>query len=112
MFFFSKNNASIGLEYLQNPEYWEKGCLLGRGSFGEVYLYTNKKTTLSIAVKRVGFDSSDTNVRSFLKALENEVNLLKKLSHKHIVRYLGHTKSNEEDFTTSVCLEFVSGGSL
>ena len=77
------------MEYLHNPLFWKKGTLLGRGSFGEVRLYTHIKTELNVAVKQVTFDPSDKNASTDMKALKNEINHLVKLSHAQIVTYLG-----------------------
>ncbi len=44
-----------------------------------------------------------------IKALELEINLLRSLNHKNIIKYLGSYKDEEN---LNIFLEYVSGGSL
>ena len=99
------------MKYLHNPEFWIKGSLLGRGSFGEVRLYTHIKTQFNIAVKQVTFDPNDNNSTSHMAAVTNEIKHLTKFSHDRIVTFLGSLADKEESLL-SVCLEFMAGGSL
>ncbi|XP_037430899.1 mitogen-activated protein kinase kinase kinase ANP1-like [Triticum dicoccoides] len=50
-----------------------------------------------------------TTAKAHIRELEEEVKLLKNLSHPNIVRYLGTVR--EED-TLNILLEFVPGGSI
>ncbi|XP_047315771.1 mitogen-activated protein kinase kinase kinase 3-like [Impatiens glandulifera] len=88
---------------------WKKGRLLGRGTFGQVYLGFNSGSGQMCAIKEVKFFSDDNTSKECLKQLNQEINLLNKLSHPNIVQYYG---SEMGDATLSVYLEYVSGGSI
>ncbi|XP_059432018.1 mitogen-activated protein kinase kinase kinase 3 [Corylus avellana] len=88
---------------------WKKGRLLGRGTFGHVYLGFNSGSGQMCAIKEVRVASDDQTSRECLKQLNQEINLLSQLSHPNIVRYYGSELGEE---TLSVYLEYVSGGSI
>ncbi|KAM3378175.1 mitogen-activated protein kinase kinase kinase ANP1 [Capsicum galapagoense] len=94
------------------PIRWRKGEMIGCGAFGQVYMGMNLDSGELLAVKQVMIASnraSKEKAQSHVKELEEEVKLLKNLSHPHIVRYLGIVR--EED-TLNILLEFVPGGSI
>ncbi|XP_062199973.1 mitogen-activated protein kinase kinase kinase NPK1-like isoform X2 [Phragmites australis] len=94
------------------PIRWRKGELIGCGAFGQVYLGMNLDSGELLAVKQVLIGSSNATrekAQAHIKELEEEVKLLKNLSHLNIVRYLGTVR--EED-TLNILLEFVPGGSI
>ena len=99
------------MEHLLNPSYWKKGALLGRGAFSDVYLFTHIRTQHNVAVKQVKLDPCDKNVRKDMRALTNEINQLKMLSHDRIVSYFGSHEDNQ-NFIMYVCLEYMLNGSL
>ncbi|KAH0992744.1 hypothetical protein GBA52_004227 [Prunus armeniaca] len=80
------------------PIRWRKGELIGSGAFGRVYMGMNLDSGELIAVKQ-----------AHIRELEEEVKLLKNLSHPNIVRYLGTAR---EDDSLNILLEFVPGGSI
>ncbi|XP_062096542.1 mitogen-activated protein kinase kinase kinase 3 [Humulus lupulus] len=88
---------------------WKKGKLLGRGSFGHVYIGFNSEGGQMCAIKEVRLVSDDHTSKESLKQLHQEINLLSQLSHQNIVRYYG---SELVDDALSVYLEYVSGGSI
>ncbi|KAE9618964.1 hypothetical protein Lal_00046993 [Lupinus albus] len=91
---------------------WRKGQLIGCGAFGQVYMGMNLDSGELLAVKQVliaANSASKEKAQAHIKELEEEVKLLKDLSHPNIVRYLGTVR--EED-TINIFLEFVSGGSI
>ncbi|XP_011022952.1 PREDICTED: mitogen-activated protein kinase kinase kinase YODA-like [Populus euphratica] len=88
---------------------WKKGKLLGRGTFGHVYLGFNSRSGQMCAIKEVKVISDDSTSKECLKQLKQEIDLLSQLSHSNIVRYYGSELSEE---TLSVYLEYVSGGSI
>lgn len=88
---------------------WKKGKLLGRGTFGHVYLGFNSDSGQMCAIKEVKVISDDSNSKESLKQLSQEITLLSQLSHTNIVQY--HGSELDED-TLSVYLEYVSGGSI
>ncbi|KAI5958770.1 BCK1 [Candida margitis] len=86
---------------------WIKGELIGRGSFGDVYLGLNVTTGEMLAVKQV-VRSNKLDLEG-ISALHKEVETMKDLDHKHIVQYLGYER---KDKTYSLFLEYVAGGSI
>ncbi|KAL2521295.1 mitogen-activated protein kinase kinase kinase 3 [Forsythia ovata] len=86
-----------------------KGRLLGRGTFGHVYLGFNCENGQMCAIKEVRVVSDDQSSKECLKQLNQEITLLSQLSHVNIVQYYGSDLSEE---TLSVYLEYVSGGSI
>ncbi|MBA0561965.1 hypothetical protein Golob_007059 [Gossypium lobatum] len=88
---------------------WRRGRLLGRGTFGHVYLGFNSESGQMCAIKEVRLVSDDQTSKESLKQLNQEINLLSQLSHPNIVRYYGSELGEE---TLSVYLEYVSGGSI
>lgn len=107
-------------EYLENPSWdnirYMKGALIGKGSFGSVYLALHAVTGELMAVKQVEIpaeDSGDTTAiekkKNMLAALKHEIGLLRELKHPNIVQYLG---SNSDDSHLNIFLEYVPGGSV
>nr|XP_043625031.1 mitogen-activated protein kinase kinase kinase NPK1-like [Erigeron canadensis] len=91
---------------------WRKGELIGCGAFGRVYMGMNLDSGELLAVKQVSVvvnTASKDKTQTHIRELEEEVKLLKNLSHPNIVRYLGTAR--EED-SLNIFLEFVPGGSI
>ncbi|KAL2922541.1 Mitogen-activated protein kinase kinase kinase NPK1 [Bienertia sinuspersici] len=91
---------------------WRKGELIGCGAFGRVYMGMNLDSGELLAVKQVLIASSGASrekTQAHIRELEEEVKLLKNLSHTNIVRYLGTAR---EDEALNILLEFVPGGSI
>lgn len=91
---------------------WMKGEMIGKGSFGAVYLCLNLTTGEMMAVKQVEvpkYSSHDQNIIDMVEALKSEVNTLKDLDHLNIVQYLGFEERNH---IYSLFLEYVAGGSV
>ncbi|GJU77439.1 protein kinase, ATP binding site-containing protein, partial [Tanacetum coccineum] len=97
----------------QNVIRWRKGELIGCGAFGHVYMGMNLDTGELLAVKQVSIAAANTaskeKAQVHIRELEEEVKLLKNLSHSNIVRYLGTVREEE---TLNILLEFVPGGSI
>ncbi|KZT05856.1 Pkinase-domain-containing protein [Laetiporus sulphureus 93-53] len=93
---------------------WVRGQLIGKGTYGKVYLALNATTGDMIAVKQVEMprtasDKSDTRQISVVEALKLESETLKDLDHPNIVQYLGF---EETPTFLSIFLEYVPGGSI
>ncbi|KAG9449591.1 hypothetical protein H6P81_009556 [Aristolochia fimbriata] len=91
---------------------WRKGELIGCGAYGRVYMGMNLDSGELLAVKQVSIaanSASKERTQAHIRDLEEEVKLLKNLSHPNIVRYLGTAR---EDETLNILLEFVPGGSI
>ncbi|KAI4343221.1 hypothetical protein MLD38_027750 [Melastoma candidum] len=69
----------------------------------------NNQTTTSHQVPIAANSASKEKAQTHIKELEEEVKLLKNLSHPNIVRYLG---TGREEESLNIFLEFVSGGSI
>ncbi|KAI5123627.1 hypothetical protein M0805_003441 [Coniferiporia weirii] len=101
----------------QNPKpifKWVRGELIGKGTYGRVYLALNATTGEMIAVKQVEIprtdaDRDDKRQVSVVEALKLESDTLKDLDHPNIVQYLGFEQT--PDFL-SIFLEYVPGGSV
>ncbi|XP_022744170.1 mitogen-activated protein kinase kinase kinase ANP1-like isoform X2 [Durio zibethinus] len=94
------------------PIRWRKGELIGSGAFGRVYMGMNLDSGELLAVKEVliaANSASKEKAQAHVRELEEEVKLLKNLSHPNIVRYLGTVREEE---TLNILLEFVPGGSI
>ncbi|XP_004148657.1 mitogen-activated protein kinase kinase kinase 3 [Cucumis sativus] len=96
------NNAAVQSK-------WKKGRLLGRGTFGHVYLGFNSVSGQMCAIKEVRVISDDSTSKECLKQLNQEITVLSQLSHPNIVRYYGSEMGEE---SLSVYLEYISGGSI
>ncbi|KAK4702319.1 hypothetical protein P7C70_g3901, partial [Phenoliferia sp. Uapishka_3] len=93
---------------------WIKGELIGRGSYGKVYIAFNVTAGEAIAVKQVELpktasDKEDARQQGMVASLKAEIELLKDLSHDNIVEYLGMEETPEH---LSIFLEYVPGGSV
>eukprot|EP01080_Neovahlkampfia_damariscottae_P005215 gene5215-8827_t len=89
---------------------WQKGGLLGSGSSGEVYMALNVDTGEPMAVKMIPISTDSPEGKENVKSIAKEINLMKKLNHENIVRYLG--SDIQDSKTLCIFLEFVPGGSL
>lgn len=94
---------------------WIKGELIGRGSFGKVYLGFNATTGEMMAVKQVKApiraksETTNPEADDSMKALYAEVENMKDLDHLNIVQYLGFERL---DRVSNLFLEYVPGGSV
>lgn len=86
---------------------FEVGTQLGVGGMGIVYLATYLKTGQQCALKVLtpGMSAAPDLVRRF----EREMEILKKLRHKHIVRYFGGGRSGSQHY---YAMELIDGGTL
>jgi mitogen-activated protein kinase kinase kinase len=93
---------------------WMRGQLIGKGTFGRVYLGMNTTTGELLAVKQVevnhkGPNTDPSKIREMVKALDLEIDTMQHLDHVNIVQYLGCEK---KEFSISIFLEYISGGSV
>ncbi|KAF0980275.1 hypothetical protein FDP41_013489 [Naegleria fowleri] len=82
------------------------GETLGRGGFGVVYKAYNMDTGEFVAVKRITVKKCS---KEQIETIHTEINLLKKLKHNRIVRYIDHIPSKSKLY---IVIEFVETGSL
>lgn len=108
------NAASLErIEVRAQPISWQRGQLLGAGSFGRVFFGLNMDTGELMAVKQINYTPGQPTdaTRQAAQALLVEVRCLQSLSHPNIVRYLGVERDDIEG-VISIMLEFCAGGSI
>ena len=93
---------------------WVKGELIGKGTFGRVYLGMNTTTGELLAVKQVEVNpraagQDKEKMREMVKALDQEIDTMQHLDHINIVQYLG---CERKEYSISIFLEYISGGSV
>ena len=89
-------------------EKFQLGAVLGKGSFGEVRRCLNKQTGLECALKIVQ-KSHIGQHRVLVELMEQELEVLQKTDHPHIVRVM---ELLEDDVNFYIVSELVSGGEL
>ena len=90
---------------------WQKGALIGQGSYGQVFECLNLDTGETHVVKEVRLVGDFTQIQREISSLKREILTLKALSHPHIVRYI-HADVTPDQKTVQIFMEYVSGGSL
>ncbi|CAJ1973360.1 unnamed protein product [Sphenostylis stenocarpa] len=88
---------------------WQKGKLIGRGSYGSVYHATNLETGASCAMKEVEMFPDDPKSADSIKQLEQEIRILHQLHHPNIVQYYGSELDGDRLY---IYMEYVHPGSL
>ncbi|KAJ2451787.1 mitogen-activated protein kinase kinase kinase [Coemansia sp. RSA 2336] len=96
---------------------WIRGKLIGRGSFGHVYVGINAGTGEVIAVKQIRLPTElraaaaagDGKLADAVQMMQTEVELLRDLDHEHIVQLLGVEVTPG---LMSMFLEYVPGGTV
>ncbi|XP_022741131.1 mitogen-activated protein kinase kinase kinase 5-like isoform X2 [Durio zibethinus] len=88
---------------------WQKGKLIGRGTFGSVYVASNRETGALCAMKEVEIFPDDPKSAECIKQLEQEIKVLSQLKHPNIVQYYG-SEIVEDKFY--IYLEYVHPGSI
>jgi serine/threonine protein kinase len=86
---------------------WKKGELIGKGSFGKVYMAMNSATGELIAVKQVKLSTSEEQEQAI--AIQNEIALMENLRHPNIVSLLGTQRNGNK---LNILMEYVPGKSL
>ena len=80
--------------------------LLGKGSYGEVYLSLNQNAKKLFATKKVKRKKTDDEMTKYFK---NEINILRILNHPNIVK-LEEIKMDENNYY--IVMEYINGGEL
>ena len=110
---------------------WVRGELIGKGTYGKVYVALNATTGEMIAVKQVEIprtenDRNDSRQVTVVEALKLESETLKDLDHQNVVQYLGFEETPRylsmlviAPYTIGIpltephsFLEYVPGGSI
>jgi mitogen-activated protein kinase kinase kinase len=105
---------NLNLPKRQTTFRWFKGQLIGKGTYGRVYLGMNATTGEFLAVKEVEVNPTaakgDKNkMREMVAALDQEIDTMQHLDHVNIVQYLG---CERKETSISIFLEYISGGSI
>ncbi|XP_057973343.1 mitogen-activated protein kinase kinase kinase 5-like isoform X2 [Malania oleifera] len=109
------SQAHVVRHFLEEPNassmktQWLRGRLIGRGTFGSVYVATNRETGASCAMKEVDIIPDDPQSAECVKQLEQEIKVLRQLKHPNIVQYYG---SDIIDDHLYIYLEYVHPGSI
>ncbi|XWS59073.1 hypothetical protein CRYUN_Cryun08bG0090900 [Craigia yunnanensis] len=88
---------------------WQKGRLIGRGTYGSVYEATNRETGALCAMKEVDIIPDDPKSVECIKQLEQEIRVLRHLKHRNIVQYYGSEIVDDHFY---IYLEYVHPGSI
>ncbi|KAA8546357.1 hypothetical protein F0562_002904 [Nyssa sinensis] len=102
------SNISPNGKFRRIISYWQKGELLGRGSFGSVYEGI-ADDGIFFAVKEVSLLDQGDQGRQSIYQLEQEIALLSQFEHENIVQYYGTDKDESKLY---IFLELVTKGSL
>ncbi|KAK4487310.1 hypothetical protein RD792_006083 [Penstemon davidsonii] len=88
---------------------WQKGKLIGRGTFGSVYVASNRQTGALCAMKEVEILPDDSKSAESMRQLEQEIKVLSHLKHPNIVQYYGSEIVGDKFY---IYLEYVHPGSI
>ncbi|CAA0840928.1 mitogen-activated protein kinase kinase kinase 5 [Striga hermonthica] len=88
---------------------WQKGKLIGRGTFGSVYVASNRETGALCAMKEVEILPDDSKSTECMRQLEQEIKVLRRLKHPNIVQYFGSEIAGDKFY---IYLEYVHPGSI
>ncbi|KAJ5093049.1 hypothetical protein N7456_008910 [Penicillium angulare] len=91
-----------------------RGQLIGKGTYGRVYLGMNADNGEVLAVKQVEINariagSDRDRIKEMVAALDQEIDTMQHLEHPNIVQYLGCERG---ETSISIYLEYISGGSI
>ncbi|MCJ1267448.1 hypothetical protein MMC22_007333 [Lobaria immixta] len=98
----------------QNSFQIYRGQLIGKGSYGRVYIGINLTTGEFLAVKQVEVNqkaagTDKAKMKEMVAALDQEIDTMQHLEHSNIVQYLG---CERKEYSISIFLEYISGGSV
>ncbi|KAG2390408.1 Mitogen-activated protein [Vigna angularis] len=88
---------------------WQKGKLIGRGTFGRVFHATNLENGASCAMKEINLIPDDPTSAECMKQLDQEIKILHQLNHPNIVRYYGSEIVGNHLY---IYMEYVHPGSI
>lgn len=91
-----------------------RGQLIGKGTYGRVYMGINAETGEVLAVKQVEINprvagQDKDRIKEMVAAMNHEIDTMQHLEHPNIVQYLGCERA---EFSISIYLEYISGGSI
>ena len=91
-----------------------RGQLIGKGTYGRVYVGINATTGEVLAIKQVEVNpkaagQDKDKIKDMVASLDREIDTMQHLEHPNIVQYLG---CERKEFSISIFLEYISGGSI
>ena len=91
-----------------------RGELIGKGTYGRVYLGINATTGDVLAIKQVEVNpkaagQDKDKIKELVGSLDQEIDTMQHLEHPNIVQYLG---CERKEYSISIFLEYISGGSV
>ncbi|KAI9929060.1 mitogen-activated protein kinase kinase kinase [Aspergillus wentii] len=91
-----------------------RGQLIGKGTYGRVYLGINADNGEVLAVKQVEVNpriagQDKDKIKEMVAAMDQEIDTMQHLEHPNIVQYLGCERG---ELSISIYLEYISGGSI
>ena len=91
-----------------------RGQLIGKGTYGRVYVGINATTGEVLAIKQVEVNpkaagQDKDKMKDMVGSLDREIDTMQHLEHPNIVQYLG---CERKEFSISIFLEYISGGSI
>lgn len=90
--------------------HWKKGELLGTGAYSSCYAVRDLMNGSLMAVKQVSFCRNSTEEQNKVtQTIEDEISLLGRLQHPHLIKCLGATKHTGH---FNIFLEWMPGGSI
>ncbi|KAL8482045.1 hypothetical protein ACS0TY_028263 [Phlomoides rotata] len=102
------SSISPNVRYKRVISAWQKGGLLGSGSFGSVYEGI-ADDGFFFAVKEVSLLHQGNEGKQQIMQLEHEIDILRQFQHENIVQYYGTAKDESHLY---IFLELVNQGSL
>lgn len=89
----------------------KKGDPIGEGAFGKVYQGFDEDNGQIVALKEIDLKKlSIKGLEIKLSTFEQEIQILSKLNHRNIVKYIGTVKT--KDNCLQIILEYCIGGSI
>ena len=85
---------------------YQIGEQIGKGAIGVVYKGINLETAAMVAFKQISLQNLREDEK---KSIQMEINLLKKLKHENIVKYIDYISTENH---LNIILEYVDSGSL
>lgn len=91
-----------------------RGQLIGKGTYGRVYLGINADNGEVLAVKQVDINprvagQDRDRIKEMVGAIDQEIDTMQHLEHPNIVQYLGCERG---EYSIAIYLEYISGGSI
>mmetsp|Transcript_19082 Transcript_19082/g.24659 ORF Transcript_19082/g.24659 Transcript_19082/m.24659 type:complete len:427 (+) Transcript_19082:66-1346(+) len=90
---------------------WKRGARIGNGAYGDVYLALCESDGSLMAVKCLSIKERQGQhfMEKIIRSIQSEIETLRSLSHKNIVRYRG-TEITDDDL--HIFMDYVPGGSI